>query len=74
VAIAPGVSSASFCLKAGSTHARATTLAPLNGPIWVSKKDSTLSTDLPVMMPFSISSDSNAFARAALKASRLGGY
>ena len=54
LAIAAGVSSASNCLNAGSTQARATIFAPLNGPIWVSKNDSTLLTVLPVMMPFSI--------------------
>ena len=52
-AIAAGVSSTSFCLNAGSSHARTTIFAPLNGPICVSKNDSTLSTVLSVMIPFS---------------------
>src|SRR6266446_1597984 len=74
LAIAAGVSSTSNCLNAGSTQARATTFAPLNGPIWVSKNESTVFTVLPVMTPFSISNDSSARARAALLASRSAGY
>ena len=57
-------------LNAGSTQARATTLAPLNGPISVSKKPITLSTVSLVITPFSISSASSALARAALRRSR----
>jgi hypothetical protein len=65
--MAAGVSATSRTLKAGSTQARATSRAPLNGPIFVSKTPSTLSTVSPVMTPFSMSRDSSAFVRAALR-------
>src|SRR5688572_12291706 len=73
-AIALGVSATNRFLKASSTQARATILAPLKGPIWVSKNSRTLSTVSRPITPFSINSASRARTRAALSASRASEY
>jgi hypothetical protein len=64
------VSVTSRALKASSTQARATSFAPLKGPISVAKVSITLSTVWSVMTPFSISRASSARTRAALRFSR----
>src|SRR3989338_1191291 len=73
-AMALGVSAIRRSLNAGSTQARATTRAPLNGPAVSSKYWSTASTESLPSTPFSINRASSARTFAALAASRSSLY